>query len=72
MKLIKDHSDGAYAVSVPCLACGKVLRLAEVLIDIEGPALKAYYHLACLPAGTKMPEGKCNRSWCARCTTEVV
>lgn len=40
----QDRSPGAFAVSVTCLHCGRMLRLADALIDPTGPAFKAYYH----------------------------
>ena len=48
MNLIQDKNPGAYAVSVQCLTCGKMLRLADALIDTEGPAFQAYYHRGCV------------------------
>jgi hypothetical protein len=44
MKLTRDHSDGALAVSVSCLTCGRMVRLADALVDLDGPAFEAYYH----------------------------
>jgi hypothetical protein len=51
MRLVQDHSFGAAAVSVPCLACDKMVRLADSIIDADGPAFQAYYHVACAPKG---------------------
>lgn len=53
-RIIRDLSPGAHAVSVPCLACGRMLRLCDALIDADGPSFKAYYHTACAPA----PDGE--------------
>ena len=62
MRLVRDHSDGAYAVSVPCLAGDGMVRLCEAVIDIHGPAFQAYYHQKCAPDGDVPP---CNRDGCA-------
>jgi hypothetical protein len=51
MRLVYDHSPGARAVSVPCLACGVMVRLSDAIIDLEGPPYRAYYHVQCLPVG---------------------
>lgn len=63
MKLVRDHSAGAYAVSVPCIKCGKMVRLSDAVIDRDGPAFKAYYHDTpeCRPAGTPAAEGIAER-----------
>lgn len=42
MRLVFDHSTGAQAVSVPCYMCGKMHRLADSVIDRDGPAFRAY------------------------------
>ena len=63
-KLVQDHSDGAYAVSIVCFECGRSLRLADAIIDSEGPAFRAYYCADCVPAG---PVNRCNRPGCTRC-----
>jgi len=49
MNLTQDKSLAAYAVRVPCLACGAMLKLADAFIDKDGPAFRAYYHPECLP-----------------------
>lgn len=48
-KYVRDLSAGARAVSVACLGCGATLRLADALVDTEGPSFMAYYHPACAP-----------------------
>lgn len=48
-----DHSAGARAISVPCLECGRMTRLTECVIDVDGPAFKAYYCREHRPAGTQ-------------------
>jgi hypothetical protein len=65
MRLVFDHNPGAYAVSVQCLACGRMVRLCDALIDAEGPAFRAYYHRACLPTGTPLPTS-CDKRDCAK------
>lgn len=67
MRLVKDHSPGAYAVSVRCLGCGKMMRLCDSLIDTEGPEFQAYYHKGCVPEGEHSIEPSCNRDGCPRC-----
>lgn len=64
MRLQADHSDGAYAVRVPCLVCGRLTCLADVTIDRDGPAFRAYYCAEHTPSGTVRP---CDRSGCTRC-----
>jgi hypothetical protein len=66
MALVNDHSPGAYTVSVPCLTCGRMVRLCDALIDPNGPAFKAYYHVECRPKHTQIPQ-TCNRNGCTRC-----
>ena len=51
MKLVSDRNPGAFAVKVPCIACGKMLLLAEAQIDVDGQAFMAYYHRGCVPIG---------------------
>lgn len=62
--LVHDHSDGAYAVSVPCLTCGRTVRLCDAWIDPNGPAFKAYYHEGCEP--NKPKATGCERDGCKR------
>jgi hypothetical protein len=62
--LVRDHSDGAYAVSVACLACGDMVRLCDALINPQGPSFRAYYHPRCVP-GVAV-SSSCNRLGCAR------
>lgn len=46
--LIQDRNLGAFAVSVPCHHCGRMIgRLADAIIDTDGPPFKAYYHRSC-------------------------
>lgn len=52
MNFARDTSRNAEVVSVPCLVCGRMLRLADAWIDTDGPAFRAYYHEACLPKET--------------------
>jgi hypothetical protein len=47
-KYVRDMSAGAQAVSVPCLECGRMVRLSAALIDPNGPAFRAYYHEDCV------------------------
>ena len=42
-RLVKDTNPGAYAVYVSCAACGHRIKLADALIDRDGPAYQAYY-----------------------------
>ncbi len=65
MKAAYDHSPGAYAVSVQCLTCGTMTLLASTLIDLDGPAFKAYYCEEHVPYGTRLPKS-CNRAGCTR------
>jgi hypothetical protein len=58
---VRDRSPGARAVKVPCLVCGRMVRLADALIDAHGPAFKAYYHEDCAPPeATKQARCSCN------------
>lgn len=69
MKLVRDHSAGARGVSVPCLFCGEMLRLADAVIDRDGPAFRAYYHDDCAPVTRSVrivPNADCRRDGCAR------
>lgn len=43
-RFVRDTNPGAYAVRVPCLTCGRMLLLADAVIDLDGPAFQAYYH----------------------------
>lgn len=63
MRLVQDHSLGAEAVRVPCIACGHMLRLVDAIIDADGPAFRAYYHVDCAPAGVVAP---CKVDGCRR------
>ena len=66
MTLVYDHNPGAYAVKVPCLTCGGTVRLADAVIDRDGPAFRAYYCETCKPAGSVT---RCSRpsGFCAVC-----
>jgi len=66
MRLIFDHSAGAQAVNVTCLTCNRTVRLADALIDPNGPRFQAYYHRACTPEGSKIDSGTCRRNGCKR------
>lgn len=67
MRLLHDNSAGAYNVWVKCLACGKQSGLADMIVDTEGPAFQAYYHLACLPQEFKDRPVNCtDKHYCAR------
>ena len=43
MRFVQDTSVAAYAVSVQCLKCGRMVRLAAAKADLDGPAFRAYY-----------------------------
>ena len=58
-----DHSAGAHAVWVPCSVCGRVLRLSDSLIDVDGPAFQAHYHRECAPSGTSPEEHGSGCPW---------
>lgn len=53
-RFIRDHSHTN--VGVYCLACGKHVWLHDAIVDIEGPAFKAYYHQGCVPKTTPEQE----------------
>lgn len=42
MRAFADHSFGARAVSVPCIDCGRMHRLVDSTMDLDGEAFKAY------------------------------
>lgn len=65
MRLMQDHSPGAYAVSVTCLHCGRMVPLADCTIDRDGEAFRAYFCPRCTPQG--MPVAPCTLPTCARC-----
>lgn len=63
MKLIKDTNPGAYVVMVKCLTCGKIRVLADMLIDTEGPAFRAYYcDPECRPVEVPLICGACGQA----------
>lgn len=43
MKLERDTNPGAYAVKVSCFVCGRMLHLADMTIDRDGPSFRAYF-----------------------------
>lgn len=47
MKLCKDTSLAARAVTVSCVKCSRRVRLSEVWADTEGKAFVDYYCEAC-------------------------
>lgn len=61
MHLVADRNPGAYAVQVPCLACGALVLLADAQIDLDGPAYRAYYHQECVP--TDAPRRERDKPW---------
>lgn len=68
MSLVKDHSEGAYSVSVLCCVCHKFFLLANMVSDPDGPPFYAYYCSSHAP----VVKGSCNRDGCTRpeCQTE--
>lgn len=54
MKLFHDDSAGAHSVSVLCYVCGALTPMHRTLIDFDGPAFRAYYCLACVPARARV------------------
>ena len=66
---VHDHSFGAANVNVPCLACGRMARLADALIDPAGPAFRAYYHDDCAPAGQVLA---CRVDGCRRDHVDII
>lgn len=65
MRLIYDHSPGAYAVRVACLTCGRMHTLADCTVDIDGTAFRAYYCERCTLPDAPLP-ASCNRQDCTR------
>jgi hypothetical protein len=48
MKIVHGHShDQGRGISIQCCVCDKTMRLADCLIDLDGP-VGSYYHSACL------------------------
>jgi hypothetical protein len=47
MRLVTDHSLAAGNVSVPCYVCCKMHLLADSVMDLDGPAFKAYWCPTC-------------------------
>ena len=47
MQSFADHSTGARAVDVPCYQCGKMHRLVQSTMDLDGPSFRAYYCPKC-------------------------
>lgn len=61
---VRDGNPGAYAVKVQCIDCGTMRLLAEMLIDRDGPAFRAYYCPACLPVAViRWPNNDSPRAW---------
>ena len=53
MRLTMDRSQGAFAVDVSCMTCAKRHQLATSLVDLDGPAFRAYYcSVECCAHGT--------------------
>lgn len=65
MQLIYDHSEGDYEVAVPCYVCGKMFTLADMAVDVEGPAFQVYYCSKDVPTNATLPT-MCDRSGCTR------
>lgn len=65
MRLVVDHSAGAAAVYVQCLACKAMVRLSDAQIDSDGPAFLAYYHRGCVAVLATLA-GPCDKWDCAR------
>jgi len=61
IRLVVDHSPGAFAVNVQCYVCGKMEKLADCVIDANGPSFKAYYCPRHVPEATVEP---CTRNGC--------
>ena len=38
-----DTNPGAYAVSVQCVRCKRMRRLADTRADLDGPSFQAYF-----------------------------
>lgn len=70
MRLVTDHTPGAYAVSVSCIQCGRRVLLADTFLDLDGPLFRAYYCVQCAAplfvAGAKIA-APCRRPGCTRC-----
>lgn len=49
MRLTTDNNPAAFEVDRLCLACGQLGQLSRMVIDLDGPAFEAYYHIRCLP-----------------------
>lgn len=47
MRLIVCHDSAGQRIA--CAKCGKKLALEGAIADLDGPAFRAYYHLACAP-----------------------
>lgn len=73
-KLVKDHSAGASAVSVPCYRCGRMHPMVDSTMDLDGPSFRAYYCLDCTPKAFPHLIGarlSCGVWDCARAMHEV-
>lgn len=51
-RFVRVPEPPGYAFVARCLTCGDTIALGTKIADLDGPAFKAYYHAACLPAGT--------------------
>lgn len=71
-RLVVDHSAGARAVSVSCLKGDGMVKLADAVVDLDGPAFQAYYHAACAPAGDITPNRECELAGCTRSECKAV
>lgn len=70
MRLVKDHSPGAYAVRVQCVKCNRVVLLSDAYADADGRAFMDYYCDDCVfdhDAPMQAPVPGCNREGCTRC-----
>lgn len=65
MRLLVNHSPGAFVTFVSCIRCGLRARLADCVADLDGPAFVAYYCVGCRPRGIDVPS--CAHSKCRLC-----
>jgi len=66
MHLKRDHSPGAYNVRVQCLECYKLHTLADSIVDMDGPAFRAYYCSDCASIYGCFKIARCDRDGCRR------
>lgn len=51
LQSIETWNNGTRTVEVACLACGQMIRRGQPgVADLDGPAYRAYYHVACAPS----------------------